>query len=167
MIRTVITGLVSRICLRAITRHRVFMLISGTVIFCRLPLLFCSAAAGRQFCVIGFGCPAWFASHRWNVEMAARQRVGLAVISRRMKGPVPARNPLGLFVVWGIRRSLQPPLCQEQSASGSLGTVSLRSRTNPALWGFRSRLAWPRSTTPRGTSGTGPITPPAEERLRS
>ena len=52
-----------------------------------------------------------------------------------------------------------------RSASGSDGTVSLRSRTTAVLRGFRGRLARPQETAPEGEdAGMGPATTLGSER---
>lgn len=55
-----------------------------------------------------------------------------------------------------------------RSASGSNGTVSLRSRTTAVLRGFRGRLSRPQETAPEGEdAGMGPATLLGSERDRS
>ena len=71
------------------------------------------------------------------------------------RGP---RHPLRMRAVWARRQALQPPLrspgakrlSRRRSASGSHGTVSLRSRTTAALRGFRARLCPAQGNRTRG-----------------
>jgi hypothetical protein len=87
--------------------------------------------------------------------------------------PASPASPPRSRAVWDGRRPLQPPLRRPgagawqggRSASGSEGTVSLRSRTTAVLRGFRGLLARPQETAPEGEdAGMGPATPLGSER---
>ncbi len=132
-----------------------------------------SSRAGRP-ALATCGVPRTGLRDEGGPVLVAAHQGGQKILCRRqsVSGTSPASPPRSR-AVWDGRRPLQPPLRRPgasachggRSASGSDGTVSLRSRTTAVLRGFRSRLARPQETAPEGEdAGMGPATPLGSER---